>query len=309
MGEKHYEIQKCIKNIFTKRAEYKKQGNPIQNIYKLIMNSIYGKTILKPQTSNFTYIKHDDPTLKRLINYHAAEIQYINQIEDSDILAIKRIKPINLHYNFSLFGIHILAMSKRIMNEVMCLAEDLGMRIYYQDTDSMHIEKHNIECLATQFKMKYGRDLIGSDLGQFHSDFELEPDSTNVRSVEAYFIGKKCYADKLLDDQGRTGYHIRLKGVPGPSIVDYANKHYGGDVMEVYRQLAIGNTLKFDLLAGPDAVKFDYTKNMTIHNKERFERNVGFIRTLPPDNYELGAFYFKSSIDGEVHEDRVNRRV
>jgi len=31
-------------------------------------------------------------------------------------------------------------MSKRIMNEVMCLAEDLGIEIYYTDTDSMHID-------------------------------------------------------------------------------------------------------------------------------------------------------------------------
>ena len=30
---------------------------------------------------------------------------------------------------------------KRIINEVMCTAEDLFINIYYQDTDSMHIEK------------------------------------------------------------------------------------------------------------------------------------------------------------------------
>lgn len=34
----------------------------------------------------------------------------------------------------------ILDQSKRLMNEVCCLAEDLGIDIYYTDTDSMHIE-------------------------------------------------------------------------------------------------------------------------------------------------------------------------
>ena len=306
-GEKHLEIQDCIKKIFTKRAEYKKQGNPIQNVYKLIMNSIYGKTILKPHTSKITYIKQSDPKLKNLINYHASEIQYINQIDESDILAIKRTKPIGLHFNFSLFGIHILAMSKRIMNEVMCLAEDLGMRIYYQDTDSMHIEKYNLETLASKFKYKYGRELIGTNLGQFHSDFDLKPESTNVRSVEAYFIGKKCYVDKLIDDQGNEGYHIRLKGVPTASVIDLANRDYHGNVLEVYKQLAIGNSLKFNLLAG-EAVKFDFTRSMTIKNKEEFNRIIGFNRTLPPDNYENGAFIYKNSFDGELYEERVKRK-
>ena len=36
-------------------------------------------------------------------------------------------------------GIITLDMSKRIMNEVMCLAEDIKIPIYYQDTDSMQM--------------------------------------------------------------------------------------------------------------------------------------------------------------------------
>lgn len=307
-GQKHFEIQDCIKKIFEKRAQYKKEGNPIQNVYKLIMNSIYGKTILKPHMTKFTYIKQDDDRLRRLINYHSSEIQYIKQIDESDILAIKRTKPIGLHFNFSLFGIHILAMSKRIMNEVMCLAEDLGMKIYYQDTDSMHIENYNLKMLAERFRQKYGRDLIGTNLGQFHSDFDLTPTSSNVRSIEAYFIGKKCYVDRLIDDEGNKGYHIRLKGVPNNAILDLAQREFNGDVLALYKQLAIGATLKFNLLAG-DAVKFEYSKSMTVKNKDKFERNVGFTKTLPPENYENGGFIYTSIIDGELFEERVKRKV
>jgi hypothetical protein len=40
---------------------------------------------------------------------------------------------------YTYIGAFILSMSKRIMSEVMCLAEDNGIEIYYQDTDSMHI--------------------------------------------------------------------------------------------------------------------------------------------------------------------------
>ena len=43
-------------------------------------------------------------------------------------------------------------MSKRIMNEVMCLAEDLGIMIYYQDTDSMHIPVDKVPMLEQKYK-------------------------------------------------------------------------------------------------------------------------------------------------------------
>lgn len=41
----------------------------------------------------------------------------------------------------------VLSMSKRIMNEVMCTAEDIGCKIYYQDTDSMQMSKEDVEKL------------------------------------------------------------------------------------------------------------------------------------------------------------------
>ena len=40
---------------------------------------------------------------------------------------------------YTYIGVMILSISKRIMNEVICTAEDYGIEIYYQDTDSMHI--------------------------------------------------------------------------------------------------------------------------------------------------------------------------
>lgn len=303
-GPKSYAIQECIRRIFNKRLEYKAQHNPLEGIYKLIMNSIYGKTILKPAYTKLDYYRKSDPAFQNMVYRHSAEIDYISEIDDSDIIAVKRSKPILKHFNFSLFGIHILAMSKRIMNEVMCLAEDLGMTIYYQDTDSMHIERRNLNRLALQYKEVYGRELIGRQLGQFHSDFDqLRPESTNVRAVESYFIGKKCYLDKLVDDQGNTGYHIRLKGVPKDAILEYAWEHFNGDVTAIYKLLAAGHSLKFNLLARHN-VRFDYTRSMTVRTKEVFERNVSFKTTLPPDNFENGAFWYRDE-EGEVYDDPI----
>ena len=46
-------------------------------------------------------------------------------------------------------------MSKRIMNEVMCLAFDIGCHIYYQDTDCIHIEVDDFPKLIEAYKNKY----------------------------------------------------------------------------------------------------------------------------------------------------------
>jgi hypothetical protein len=57
------------------------------------------------------------------------------------------------------------------MNEVMCTAESNGIKCYYQDTDSKHLKRDDVTKLCDLYAAKYGRVLIGSDLGHFHSDF------------------------------------------------------------------------------------------------------------------------------------------
>ena len=38
------------------------------------------------------------------------------------------------------------------MNEVMFTAEDLDIKIFYQDTDNMHIEKTRLKDLSEEYK-------------------------------------------------------------------------------------------------------------------------------------------------------------
>ena len=69
------------------------------------------------------------------------EINKINDVGKNALYQVKVSKPIYDFCSNTLLGVQILSMSKRIMNEVMTTAEDLDIEIYYQDTDSMHIEK------------------------------------------------------------------------------------------------------------------------------------------------------------------------
>ncbi|KAK8881860.1 hypothetical protein M9Y10_044496 [Tritrichomonas musculus] len=212
-GKRDYRIQKAIRDIFNKRLEYKKQNNPLQNLYKLIMNSTYGKTIERPVEKDYKYL-HSGEELEKFWTKNYNKIIEDVELFGCDIHAVKTLKQINNHFNFSLLGIQILSMSKRIMNEVMCLAFDIGCHIYYQDSDSFHIECNDLPKLVDAFKEKYNRDLIGSNLGQFHSDFTtINGYQEMPKAIESIFLMKKMYVDKLSDSTGEIDYMIRGKGL------------------------------------------------------------------------------------------------
>ena len=61
-GKRDYSIRDVVRNLFELRLRYKKEGNPLQEIIKLLLNSIYGKTILKPINSNIKFIQTDKLT-------------------------------------------------------------------------------------------------------------------------------------------------------------------------------------------------------------------------------------------------------
>ena len=265
-------INKVIKNIFHKRLNLKKEGNHAEQIYKLIMNSAYGKTIMKEHNTESKWFNYQEDADKYIdYNYHSIiSYSYIG-----DKVKVDVITPINEHFNRCHIGSSILSMSKRIMNEVICLGEDNNINIYYQDTDSLHIENDKVDKLAELFKQKYNRELIGKNLGQFHCDFDMNG-CKNIVSIESYFLGKKMYIDKLQgeDKDGNINidYHIRLKGVPNSSII-YTSKQLNKNVMNLYQDLYNGEKIEFDLLEGGEKSKFQY-KSGEYYMRENFKREI-----------------------------------
>ena len=146
--------------------------------------------------------------------------------------------------------------------------------------DSTVIDFDMVEKLGQEFKKKYGRELIGKKLGQFHTDFEFSGsyrivngtlekvgDSMKsvgeIRAVESYFIGKKTYLDKLVDEAGQECFHIRLKGIPSRCIQAKCDEDYQGNPMALYKDLYDGKTVSFDLTSGGNCV-FKSNKNHTM---------------------------------------------
>lgn len=271
-------INNVIKKIFNERVNLKKNKNPAEIVYKLIMNSGYGKSIMKEIENETKYFNNEDEmNIFKSRNYNWLISD--ERIADSNLYKVKLVKPLTEHFNIAQVGVSILSWSKRIMNEVMVLAEDNNLNIYYQDTDSNHIEEQDIEILANKFREKYGKELIGENMGQFHSDFELEG-CDNIYASKSIFLGKKCYIDELrgTDKEGKEqiGYHIRLKGIPNSCIKYTSNKLGYKNPLELYEDLYRGKTIEFDLTEEGNKANFKFETNGTISTLEEFRRKIVF---------------------------------
>ena len=282
-------INIVMAKLFNERLKKKKENNPIQETYKLIMNSAYGKTIQKPIDTENKFIK-TEKKFKKHLYFNSMTIKSFQEVYNLDQtfkqkkFIVKHIKTINDHFSLPQVGVQVLSMSKRIMNEVMCLSEDLKLKIFYQDTDSMHIREKDIDKLSEEYKKLYNKDLIGKQTGQFHSDFddkiknedgEIIGKYLKVFAIESYFLGKKCYIDKLVkidnDNNEYIGYHIRMKGVPSDSI-----ELYEEDNMEIYNKLINEEEIEFNLLANPLKVRMEFNDDYTIENRTKFFRKIYF---------------------------------
>ena len=253
---RNYTIGKVIQELYSLRAKYKKEENPIEQIYKLIMNSAYGKTGLRPIDCDVSYQPEKDAFIDTNYNHIKSYTQMPNGQWRFEIY-----KEIHSHYNRQQCAMEILSVSKKIMNEVMVLAEDLSVDIHYQDTDSMHVPSKDTPRLIEAFRKKFGRNLIGEQLGQFDTDFEFKDawhlsdgryqkvgkgGQKNVRAVRSVFLGKKSYLDVLQDDAGNIAYHIRMKSIPSKCLLDHVAKCYD-DPLHFYLHLYNGNPATIDL--------------------------------------------------------------
>ncbi len=240
------EILSTINFMFNERLRLKKEGNSLQNVYKLLMNASYGKLIQKAIKTSKKFLEASE--LRKYVARNYKFIDSYKRINDN-LYVVKENKSVIEHFTACHIAANILSMSKRLMNRVMCLAEDKGIKIYYQDTDSMHLHNAAIPVLQAEYKAMYNRELIGKAMGQFHTDFSVgDAKATDILAVESIFVGKKVYIDKL-QYKNRFGntkydYHIRVKGVPTKSIRDFDS-----DYMRTYKRLFDGESLEFDLSA------------------------------------------------------------
>lgn len=275
-------IVKFIKKVFNERLRLKSEKNPAEQVYKLIMNSCYGKLIQKENKYDEVFIYGEEKFEKKFTyNYDDSFLVSGTKIRDGMYLMTKKAQ-VGRHFSSPHLGVQVLSMSKRIMNEVMTLAENNDINIYYQDTDSMHIDNDKITKLADLFKLKYDRELIGKNLGQFHSDFDFKSDKDPV-AVESIFLGKKSYIDKVKcvnNNVESFEFHIRMKGIPSGCVKQKFYKYKGSKKpsvketpLDLYKNLYNGDAVTYDLA---NFCIMKRNKDFSYQKVDSFFREVSF---------------------------------
>lgn len=296
---------KVIKKLFSSRLKYKKEGqDALANTIKLMLNSSYGKTIMKKTNTQLkildthTHEYNEDTekwTEKEKTNFdnyvynNFATIKEIRQISDKKYELKEMVA--DMSYNRGHIGSAILSMSKRIMNEVFDVANTNNLPIYYTDTDSIHMNWDDVSMLEKAYTETYQRELNGKQLGQFHTDFKLDGAKGDIYAVKSIFLGKKSYIDCLesVDKDGNkiTGFHTRMKGMTEDGLEHSAKKYGTESYFGLYKDLA--NDVGVRMLLNPlnveqnkQKVLFEF-KNGNVSTKRPFYRDVCFGNKIKKD--------------------------
>jgi hypothetical protein len=262
--------------LHNERCKYKENNKPKADMIKLIMNSIYGKTGIRPSETK-TEFKTKEKSDKYIYDHFGT----IASIEENkfNVKITKRICDDSFSLNYVASA--ILSMSKRIMSEVFSVMNENSQPVYYTDTDSIHMLQKDVKTLGSKYKQKYNRELIGKNLGQFHTDFEMK-NCTGVYSIKHIPIATKTYLDILVgknkEGENVQGTHIRIKGITKAGI-EHKLKEYGNDRVEsavkLFRDLKDGKAVKFYMNPTDHDVSFEFNSSGVMTRK-----TMSFVRIL-----------------------------
>jgi hypothetical protein len=298
-GNFNKKMGELVQTLFNERLKYKKSNPALAETIKLMLNSSYGKTIMKKANTEVKIIKNQSKKGNKTNNYEPSLLSVDDVFQTyvyNNFRTIKSYRKVN-EFNYEVerlkvddsnnrghIGCAILSMSKRIMNEIFDIANDKGFPIYYTDTDSLHCNCDDVKPLEEAYYQIYGKELNGKNLEQFHTDFSLDGvgkdkdgNDYEIYATKSIFLGKKSYLDCLesKDKDGNkiTGFHKRLKGITEEGL-NYEASKYEDSFAGMYEDFANGKEINI-LLNPKDKVLFEYKKGF-VATKGDFYRKVKF---------------------------------
>ena len=133
------------------------------------------------------------------------------------------------------------------------------------------LSNNNLYKLSQAYKDKYGKELMGKQLGQFKNDLKY-PNHSNIHSSKCIILGKKCYINMVTGKNNDTGKYECYACPKMAGVNTYAMNEYS-DYWNLYERLYDGEVIKFDLAYG-DSVIFDF-KN-TVTTKDSYIKYISF---------------------------------
>lgn len=202
-------FKEIIAILYDKRVEYKNEGNKMEAVIKLMMNSLYGKLLQSVIT--ITLSKNKPEGVSTLIG----EMEYAGQ-------------KLGVWYNAEYqqhsvhLGMAVLAYSKYYVNRIIdCLGGAPGniysekYPVFSGDTDSFMVYESHLDQVREylrQFKYtcykdgKYVLEKNSADLGAVHYDKEMNGvDTDDIRIIRYLVVAPKTYLLGLCGPEKETG--------------------------------------------------------------------------------------------------------
>jgi hypothetical protein len=229
-----------ITDIFDRKAQqdvWKNTKDPMYNpaardVFKKLMNALYGKLMQKRQVTDHKILDESDPESRtswlQFLDSHAnVEYQYMG---DQMFMTGDRMNYSETITKPHYLGAFILSHSRVIMNtyydmidserlktpDTACWRTSLDNSMYYTDTDSLIVHSVKNDIIQQH---------VGSKLGM------LSDELSGGKIIEGYFLSPKVYCVKYVKPDGSIHEKIRAKGIPNYLLTmqSFKNMYYDND--------------------------------------------------------------------------------
>ena len=151
-------IKRLSKDLYELREYYKSTGSRIEEAFKGILCTLWGKNTYKPK--KFIQKTKDLDEFDKIKNKHGVFLYSSQQVNEKTV-SYTLVKPLSLEYGIPQFSTNILSFSRAFMNDLYFKAADLELPVYYSNTDCLLMNRSDIDKLG----------VVGDKLGEFKIEY------------------------------------------------------------------------------------------------------------------------------------------
>ena len=197
-----------IHTVYNNKVNATKNKNKVKRaIAKLMMNSLYGKTLQRPMDKTDVLVKRIEDVEKFLVGHVLTDWEIVENedgIVDHMLLSGDKINPLKIAKKPVHLGSFVLGYSRRLWLKFL---EGIDPTIEtqittYLDTDSLHI-------LGKHFKILKQKGMIDNEkLGFLSNDCD-----NGALIINEVNLSPKCYMYECLDRDGKVYCVMKSKGI------------------------------------------------------------------------------------------------
>ena len=256
-----------------------KRNMALREIAKLMMNSLYGKTLQKAHFTNQTIINNTSEAFKFLENHHLTDLILLG---NGKVLIKGEVKEINEDDKItkpSQIGAFILSYSRRLMMMYNKILDPTlkSVKVTYTDTDSMHISGMDY------FKLKELELIRNGELGYLSND--IKKDGIIFEEIN---LGSKLYMYKYINKEEEIKTVMKCKGLPKKYLKEEFFRNEIGEI-----------TIKDSFKKIFNQTKEEKNNNMEIFSIRKIDIKRKFNKTQWSGRILKGNIYYPIGYTGE----------